>query len=266
MTNSDHHFAIGKSHTVCEDYAASQPQFTALSDGCSCVIDENGKKVDAHTDIGSRLLVRAAFHHQSILDESEFYTAATHTADGYRRQLGMGLGTLSATLMTLRTVGTINHYFHVTACGDGVIALRHRDGSGWFVQCIEFDGPPDYPRYRLSDRSRVVSYPVRWFGHKSLADDSKILHLSQRYSWFSEICCTKDYDLAVCMSDGAFSFTKDSNPVEFNVEFANRLLDFRRMAGRFVLRHLTGVLRELAEDGIVNQDDISMIAMYNAEE
>jgi hypothetical protein len=64
------------------------------------------------------------------------------------------------------------------------------------------------------------------------------------------------------MSDGAFSFTKNGVPVPFDCDFTLRLLDFRRMGGKFMVRHLRGTLAELEREGIVNQDDISMVALY----
>jgi hypothetical protein len=72
------------------------------------------------------------------------------------------------------------------------------------------------------------------------------------------------YDLVVGASDGVFSFTSpNGTPVPWNNTLIDHLLDFQGMAGEFMVRHLRGVVGELREEGIVNQDDISMIGVYD---
>jgi hypothetical protein len=243
-----HHFCIGKSHDVCQDYAASSDEFAALSDGCSIVKDASGNRIDAHTDVGARLLVRAAFAHSDLLDQGEYSTATIHTADGYRRQLGMSVDCLSATLLALKGDDTFIDAFVV---GDGAVFGRQRNGT-WTGWRYEFDGPPYYLRYTLSGttpfNARLTS-----LGGYSVVHDLKAYRQSFPLVY---------YDLVVAMSDGAFSFTKNGKSVPFDKDFALRLLDFRRMGGKFMVRHLRGTLAELEREGIVNQDDISMVALY----
>lgn len=252
--NSDHHFVIGRSHTVCEDYAASQGGFAALSDGCSCVTGEHGRRISAHTDIGARLLVRAAFHHQVRFTEGEFAKLVLHTADGYRRQMDLASHCLSATLLA---IGVADSRVFAMIHGDGVIAARNRQNGLWDCYQYYFDGPPIYLRYLLvpdcpKPTTRLVVTEVFRELEMDFGRDTTSLH------GFG----LGTFDLVVAMSDGAFSFTKNSVPIPFNTDLALRLLDFRGLKGEFIKRHLTGVLREMAQDGIVNQDDISMIAIH----
>ena len=248
MLRSSHHFMIGKSHDVCEDYAASSDTFAALSDGCSIVKDSTGNRIDAHTDVGARLLVQAAFAHGDLLDVFDYATATIYTADGYRRQLGMSVDCLSATLLALKADV---EYIHAFVVGDGAVFGRQRNGTwtGWWY---EFDGPPDYLRYKLSDTLPFKVRMTNLDGRSEVCD----------FPCYRQIFSIVEYDLVVAMSDGAFSFTKNGKSVPFDKDFAMRLLDFRRMGGKFMVRHLRGTLAELECEGIVNQDDISMVALY----
>lgn len=256
MIRSDSHFMIGHSHTVCEDYSANLGGFAALADGCSAVMDDNGVRMEAHTDIGARLLVRSAFHHAHAASEL-FGTLAIHTADSYRRQLDLPLHTLSATLGCVRLV---DHCLECRLFGDGVVAARDRSSKAWAWSVASFGGhPPRYLRYELRDND-LATYEA---DHGSMFGiESNWLQSGPREYPYRIFCNRHTYDMAIIMSDGATSFTCDSRPVPF-VKLADRLFDFRRMKGRFVLRQLAGITKDLAKEGIVHQDDISMIALYD---
>jgi len=239
---------IGASHEVCEDYAASLNGFAALADGCSIVTGEDGSRINAHTDIGARLLVRAAFHHRHECKIAMQHRLILNTADGYRRQLDLPIETLSATLLTLRHDGD---WVYATCCGDGLIAARLLNGE-WRTFQFVYPSRPYYLRYHLDSQANP-ELPVRIFCFDERRADNYVSGLQ-----FS----VAEYDLVIAMSDGSSSFTKANQLVPFDREFVTRLFDFRRMKGRFVLRHLRGVLKELDQDGITNQDDISMIAIH----
>lgn len=243
-----HHFIIGKSHDVCEDYAASCDTFAALSDGCSIVKDQDGNRIEAHTDVGSRLLVRAAFAHRWNVFE-EFPDPTIKTADRFRRELLLGEAALSATLLCLRAEHGVVRAF---ICGDGAVFGRHRT-EGWVGWSYNFDGPPYYLRYRLCDGPMLSVTASSLTGQQERYNADPIRQL---------VFGLPDYDLVAAMSDGVFSFTKNGVSVPFDRDFALRLLDFRRMGGKFMVRHLRGTLAELERDGIVNQDDVSMVALY----
>jgi len=250
---SSHHFMIGNSHEVCEDYAFSEGDFAALSDGCSRVSRPDGSLAEAHTDVGARLLVRAAFACRSEPLGLSFLHTAIRVADAYRRSLQMASETLSATLICLAADDNI-----VTAAiaGDGMVAARRRDTRKWEVYASRFSGPPFYPRYLL-EHGQIED---RWAKESTvtfLADGTRQHCVPFIYGFPGSFC-----DLVVAASDGVFSFTERGKPVEFNYDFALRLLDFRRMGGKFMVRHLRGTLENLKKDGLVNQDDISMVGLY----
>jgi len=249
---SSHHYVIGKSHEVCQDYCASCEGFAALSDGCSVVKDRAGKQIEAHTDVGARLLVHAAIHHRGINVFSDLVLLATKRACEQSMLTGTGIDSVSATLLILRATGN-----NSVGCivGDGVLACRNKTSKQWSVYASHYDPAPYYPRYLVSGGDFNPTLNVELVtggdaGYGSLSNHVNLL-------W------PHDSDLIVGMSDGAFSFTKNGVSVPFDKEFALSLLDFRRMGGKFMVRHLRGVLKELEQDGIVNQDDLSMIALYD---
>lgn len=251
---SSHHYVIGKSHEVCQDYCASCEGFAALSDGCSVVKDRDGKQVEAHTDVGARLLVHAAIHHRHVSAFSEIQLLSVQRACEQALLLGTGTDSVSATLAILKSSER-----NLASCiiGDGVLACRNRESKQWSVYANHYDPAPYYPRYLISgidfnpalNVDLVTGYDV---GLGSISNCCQIL-------W------AQHSDMIVAMSDGAFSFTKNGASVPFDKELALRLLDFRRMGGKFMVRHLRGVLKELEQDGIVNQDDLSMIALYDGD-
>ena len=249
-TASDHHFVIGHQHTVCQDYCSSREGFAALSDGRSCVLGLDVKPYEAHTDIGARLLVRAAFHHR---EKSQWESPTAHvinTANEYRRSLDLSIDTLSATLIT---ICDRDDKFIAAVCGDGLIAARRRGGK-WELFANQYEPIPYYPRYMLEDVQPDTNLRIT---RMHSGDSNAMINRVQVFE-FNKI----DYDCVVGLSDGAFSFLRDGVP-HWDLSLALRLLDLRRTRGRFVLRNLTGILKELAAENIIHQDDISMIALFD---
>jgi len=258
------HFVMGHSHSVCEDYAASTDTFAALSDGCSVVKDEEGNRIDPHTDIGARLLVCAAMKLQKTDPGGLTAKIVVHGANDARRLLNLPEETLSATLLMLTDM---KGYILAEICGDGAVAARVAGTSQWCISTVLYQSRPFYPRYLLSDHG-VGDFQQSTGGlftvNTTNPDGSECTQASsvRQRAWSTFQYETLRYDLVVAMSDGAFSFTQDGRSVTFDQTLAGRLLDFRRMKGDFMVRHLRGVLKELAQDGIVSQDDLSMIALY----
>lgn len=243
--NLDSHYIMGCSHKVCQDYATTGNGVAALSDGCSIVLGQDGKQVVAHTDVGARLLVHSVISGPLPLSVD----LAVNRAEACGCVLRLPRYTMSATLLSISATGGS---FDVVCAGDGVIAARTIDGK-WAVYAVTFNPIPCYPIYSAKQREECGSPIV-----------TRIDIDGDTYCDVFPIVRTfYGCDLVVCMSDGALSFTKDGCQVPFDMAFASRLLDFRRMKGRFVLRHLTGIIRDLAAEGIVNQDDISMIAIHD---
>lgn len=254
MIGNDHHFVIGHQHAVCQDYCSSREGFAALSDGCSCVLDANGKPIEAHTDIGARLIVRAAFHHRDQESPEVLVMQSIATANSYRSSLDLSINTLSATLVIIRDAGS---HFESIVCGDGLIAARNKIGS-WTAISSQYAPIPFYPRYLHEQVDITADLQVTEFqtGSSTSSTHSSTDKIQVR------IFPKDQYDCVVGISDGAFSFLKEGTPL-WNSYLASRLLDLRRIKGRYVLRNLSGILKELSEERTINQDDISMISLFD---
>lgn len=165
VVSADSIFRIGKTHLVCQDYAAhytsGEVAIAHLSDGCSTATSphhadgsgQSGRLV--YTDFGSRLLVLAAQrsticalnkreHDPSIADTH----SAVKEAVDHAKLLGLGSDAVSATLLGTRLewsmlIGSVS--------GDGWLAARGRNGRWEIIQVDFISGAPCYPRYSLNE-------------------------------------------------------------------------------------------------------------------
>lgn len=268
----DHHFSIGHSHKICQDFCASNPSMAALSDGCSIVVGLDGEKIEAYTDIGSRLIAMTAIKTMKLfganfgIGEIPF-TFLIQNARCDAVGLGLGEESLSATLLTIQDLGD---YVRATICGDGLIAARSRLTGDWKISKYQFPMFPFYLRYLLGKDQLdqfIAQCSPNW--NISISESGNRFDLCSQIQkdnfWKFENFDKKDFDTVIAISDGIFSFTSktpagECEPIEDRV--IEKFLDFRRMKGRFVLRQLNGVLSELKQHGLENQDDISMIACH----
>lgn len=229
----DADFMIGGGHEVCQDYAAFSDGKIVLSDGCSCVRDHRGVDLHAKTDVGARLLALTMME-----TSSGSGLLAGMLAECSRTNLGLSKADLTATLLHAR-VEPNQRWVKCSCYGDGIIATRSRKSQMWRVSTFDYGGYPPYLSYEIEQK---------WTEERPRPD----VYPEER------LVSTTNDDAVVLMSDGANSFFRDGS----SVYVMDRLLDFRRMKGRFITRQLRGVLRELSNEGIHNFDDISMAGMY----
>jgi len=246
QANTDHFFRMGSLHKICEDYAASSsdPQysdsaiFALLSDGCSLCRDGDGNTIPAHTDYGSRLLVRAAYDvlKQQPADLKYFHNLTLEKASIFCRALGFPRYTLSATLLTAQIV---DGQFVITVCGDGVVAARDRKTKRWRVSEFSFTPPPPYYlRYELypGDREEFLK-DFQYFAHTVYLLDTKTGEIGESGVGYQESPHITDnhrpspyfavrnydlkfYDTVVIMSDGIQTFKRKNggNPISIPTE------------------------------------------------
>lgn len=289
--NSDHVFRIGSSHEVCEDYAIStgstlHPEscIAALSDGCSLCLDSEGKPIQAHTDIGSRIMAHSALRSYYAIHNKGNFGSRNSVISIAQKSLeacaamSIGLNALSATLSaTLLSSWIGDGYFGGMLCGDGVYAVRYRDSVSWCVSSLSFPtGMPWYPRFELSknDTNRFFESSTTYDFHRfviqgnSITQSWDVSHLMYAntppiYAFRSGFVAV---DMIVMFSDGISSFVRKdpnsgtSSPVPLEESVAP-FLQFTNYRGRFAHRRAKVALREHAQNGITHTDDFSMIAL-----
>jgi len=209
--NADAHFGIGKTHKICEDYAIAGDfgirPYAIVCDGCSS---------SRNTDIGARLLARAAAENLLTFGDDFNPQAVAWQAAGWATAIGLHPTALDATLMAVFEMD--NKQIRTVVVGDGVVAARLRDTGKYDYWAIRYpSGAPGYLTYLL-DPSRKATFLEQTAGKRvtevSWGNDSD----RDNYTWVSDWefggpIWTHDldpaaYDLVAVMSDGAESFQR----------------------------------------------------------
>lgn len=281
--HADSHFAIGKTHKVCQDYAASGKAggraFASVSDGCSSSPD---------TDFGSRLLTRAAV---ALIPERLNSYRAVQDADTWRRTLGLSHLSLDATLLALfeRADGNIG----LTASGDGLVAARRKDGTfeWWLIEFLPGESgrsAPGYLSYLLDPFDRLKTYLTSGYSTRRVTrfvqrpgqspeereNVVEPLHgqpeVNPAVFVYEMTLVASEYDFVAVCSDGVQSFqTKDSQgrvvPVALPLVLAE-VLAIKRGEGDFITRRVNRFLTRFCEqNGWWHHDDFSMAAIWCGE-
>ena len=171
MFSADSHYAIGKSHLYCQDYALHGQRPTPLvivSDGCSC---------SPHSDIGARLIAQAAREYlQGCLAKGEappeypemaLYVAVK--AQAAARVIETPESALDATLVTAFSLGGS---LWVHAYGDGLVVTRDLAGQWRSIRIGFSHNAPYYPSYRTQP-TRRADYADHSVGQEKRIDDSQ---------------------------------------------------------------------------------------------
>ena len=221
-------YAIGTSHTVCQDYARRSDHLALLSDGCSGSPD---------TDIGARLLVTAALM-EPVIDAALPRRAAARARQWALAQ-GLGVperapGCLDATLLLAWRRGA---HLHALVAGDGAVAMRNRSG-GIVLHRIDHGAAPPYPIYHHQpERLACLSAPIAPMVFSAPVDE---------------------VDMMAVISDGVFTFTGPQGPVPAET-IAAELLAVRAPVGDFFTRRLRRFTRRTCRDrGWQHHDDLSI--------
>lgn len=262
--HSDGHFAIGSTHTVCQDWVRTgkteQGQsFAIVCDGCSSSPD---------TDVGARLLALSA--EQSLRNNFLAADEVTYQALGLAVQLDLRPQCLDATLIVVASRNpAIKPGIAVSMWGDGVIAARRRDGGPPTVIQVEFPlGAPFYPNYlafperkAAFDALGTANSPVVTIlsGTKPDALDFDFNRADGLQMSFDD-----DFDLVVAMSDGAATFRQgpDSSVVPV-LDVAREILAVKSPVGEFMLRRCRRFLEhDCKARGWRHLDDFSVAAVH----
>lgn len=261
--NSDCAFRIGRSHSVCQDYAVAgngERPYVIVADGCSSSPD---------TDIGARLLARIAARSYRAGAPELNLERVVRRSGKLAVDLGLNPCCLDATLLTATVRGD---QWHVLAAGDGVVAWQDCDGRV-HVRTISYSGGyPEYPSY-LAAPDRRRSFDALSDNHSSLRRmtleaDGQVVHLPTVQlapGGYRESGSVRDTAWVALLSDGATSFVGRSDAGQSAAvdlgTVLTELLRFKCMQGVFVQRRLARFSQQCSARGWFHQDDLTLGAL-----
>ena len=160
--HADHYFHIGSAHyrsgKPCQDYSLS-----GANDNVACAIVSDGCSTGRHTDVGSRVLALSTM--QAIRDHVKASGGVLNTAVvsiTSRQQQIISTSRLILGLDWVDMLATCGYvyltqsggFIHVQ--GDGVVALKYRDGHIKMSRYLWADNTPFYPSYGYDSLSNFV--------------------------------------------------------------------------------------------------------------
>ncbi len=161
---TDHYFHIGSAHLTsgkpCQDYAISdvyeKMAFAIVSDGCS---------TGRHTDVGSRLLslstasaIRDHWITRRKIDvmksPAEIGVGQSIVLAGMQDTLGLITEDMLATCV-YAYISPKGGIIHIE--GDGVVAIKYRDGRSLMSNFEWLDNKPYYPAYKNGNLQNFIN-------------------------------------------------------------------------------------------------------------
>jgi hypothetical protein len=273
--NTDCAFYIGTTHEVCQDYALAGKNSLVISDGCSS---------SPLSDIGSRVLSITAINKVKELDtlfsfdEKECILLARPTI----KMLNIPDECLDATLL----IATLyKHALEATSYGDGVIAIKTKDGDITIIDCAYEDSYPFYINYMYNNTGRYGNWlknhdkkrvtlstlkpngdiePFEDFIQQTRIKDLGILYSRENKLWI-ELVATDLIEYVAIMSDGVHSFyeTIETETSRYNksisyLEVLKELLSFKNYNKSFVQRRINKFRKACVKKNWANSDDFSL--------
>jgi hypothetical protein len=264
--NTDCAINIGSTHSLCQDYVIARNgsteaggPYVILSDGCSSSPD---------TDIGARLLVKAAeklFTEQVTDNVEELHEKAARLALDWAGLIGVPAQAVDATLLTAHVSGESL----ILACsGDGVVLLESHRGSLDLYVISSPSGYPYYPSYaRQPERlAELISNGRTTKEIKHFRRDSSLVHVTTSAA-MTEIFKVKacDYKLAAVASDGLNSFFHTQQSTNGKrvedvclLDVIHEFWSFKNFNGAFVERRLKRFTKDARANGWQHTDDLSI--------
>lgn len=271
--NTDHHFVIGKTHKVCEDYSISGEvdgiHYAIVCDGCSSSPD---------TDIGARILARAAVKHIAKSNNNMMFAELVMaTAEFQAKSMGLSSKALDATIVS---VAFIDGNFHINMYGDG--AFHHQTkgegGCGETIIAKYEKSMPYYPSYLLSKKNSKDYWeifkdsdgPESYESYIEFEDNDLAYAAQETRPWWYRCYWGKITDFIAVMSDGIESFNKKvdsetsitSESCE-TIDIVKELVSFKNFKGDFVKRRMIRALKNFECNGIYHNDDLSLAVICN---
>lgn len=269
MTHADGHFAIGKSHVVCQDYVRTG----RTPDGRAYVIVADGCSSSKDTDLGARLLVLATETFITTTKPSKTTHNAVNfdiiasIATKYANHMGLHPTCLDATLLV--AIETETH-IAVSRMGDGVVAARERTGAYQYSNHEFASGAPFYTNYlQHEDRLQALydlpnNHVFMTQGIVGVGETKDQIEMGDYATMLAQpvLYAKADFDLVVLMTDGALSFRKGLEPVPVT-DIVTQILDVKVPTGEFMLRRAKKFLGSYCtQQGWDHYDDFGVGAVF----
>jgi hypothetical protein len=275
--HTDHYFHIGNTHLYsgkpCQDYAISDVNgdiaYGAVSDGCS---------TGRHTDVGSRILAlstaTAIIDHwkisSNIFDDAvakEVNLRQNLVLAGIRQTLGLIVDDMLATCAYayITPLGGVAHIH-----GDGVIALKYRDGHIVMTRYDWEDNTPFYPAYNEAELDQFIKAHGSDLAAHRLKSETWTLdtegefidHVKAEYSLSEGIrgvtieipveSLFKEIEFIGVCSDGVTQVDQ----LDWKDAVA-KFMAFKNTTGEFAKRRMIRVIKDVQKIGKGPLDDIS---------
>lgn len=251
MLHVDGHFARGRSHAVCQDYALASARRAVVSDGCSSA---------PHSDVGARLLAHAAMSASSTALASGAWLREPRDA---QRQLGLPASCLDATVLI---ADAHDDGIEVSMFGDGVLAARRRDGRLTLIEVSFDDAAPPYPSYALS-AERTAAYAAAGLGTPRLRGTTDAPEPEPRGDALHWRFSRDLWSGVLVGSDGLCAFADGRGLVQPTTSVVQALFRYPSPRGAFVTRRLRKFLsKEAPAMGIHPHDDVALAALCWSDE
>jgi Protein phosphatase 2C len=254
--HADSIYMIGATHSVCQDYVVANNSYVILSDGCSTSPD---------TDIGSRLLVKAAEQQINTNPNPEtLHHEAARLALTWAEAIALPAQAVDATLLTAFKK---DDQLILGCSGDGVIVTETIDGCRNVYEVSYPSGYPLYPSY-LHQPDRLAALATN---HRSLKE---IRHLSNGGPLQVHRCespthvmrlAATEYRFVALISDGVRSFFTTSGKRVESLDLSQvipELFSFKSWNGAFVARRVKRLMRDCRSKGWQHADDLALGVIY----
>jgi len=287
--NADSAFQIGAAHAVCQDYsragavlptALPQGFATPQQEGRPYVILSDGCSSSPDTDIGARLLVKAAEQtllgrgSATTLELAKIHREAARLALTWAELLGLPPQAVDATLLSAHLDG---EELVVGCSGDGVICLQTWAGAVEVYSISYASGYPLYPAYThqparllaLKEAGRSGKEVTR-FRSASIKECLQPSGTSGGDS-LTEVFTVSaaNYKYVALFSDGIHSFFNagqdgsdgrgEAVPLD---EPLRSLISFKSTRGAFVGRRMKRFLKDCRNRGWQHLDDLAFGALH----
>lgn len=261
--HTDSYFAMGKTHKVCQDYAATHNRdskmILAVSDGCSSSPD---------TDFGSRILVRTSIS-EALSHEFDNYTPISIMQQAARVQEELRLSPYSLDA-TLLLAGFHDDQLKIQVFGDGVVLVKFKNGDSttWEIR-VENNAPP-YMSY-LWDETRLEKYLAaknkKTVWKSKNGNPPKEVELEPEKFWLELVVSVQEIEAVFLFSDGISSFNRMLNgawqPIPLQ-EVLAQITAVKNVNGEFMVRRMRKFLYDFCpKNNWIHEDDVAVAALFN---